>query len=67
MDKFHYVLTAFLELGSGYQEAIEEITRRMGAGMAKFICKEVYCSLQNNMFHIVRSNNIIMKNSLLCL
>ncbi|BAF21043.1 squalene synthase 8 isoform X1 [Oryza sativa Japonica Group] len=41
MDKFHYVLTAFLELGSGYQEAIEEITRRMGAGMAKFICKEV--------------------------
>uniref|UniRef100_A0A0E0E8V5 Squalene synthase n=1 Tax=Oryza meridionalis TaxID=40149 RepID=A0A0E0E8V5_9ORYZ len=40
MDKFHYVLTAFLELGSGYQEAIEEITRRMGAGMAKFICKE---------------------------
>lgn len=24
-----------------YQEAIEDITRRMGAGMAKFICKEV--------------------------
>jgi len=24
-----------------YQEAIEEITRRMGAGMAKFICQEV--------------------------
>ncbi|KAL5196821.1 hypothetical protein ABZP36_000333 [Zizania latifolia] len=41
MDKFHYVLTAFLELGSGYQEAIEEITQRMGAGMAKFTCKEV--------------------------
>uniref|UniRef100_A0A0E0LI89 Squalene synthase n=1 Tax=Oryza punctata TaxID=4537 RepID=A0A0E0LI89_ORYPU len=41
MDKFHYVLTAFLELGSRYQEAIEEITRKMGAGMAKFICKEV--------------------------
>jgi hypothetical protein len=24
-----------------YQQAIEEITRQMGAGMAKFICKEV--------------------------
>ena len=24
-----------------YQEAIEDITKRMGAGMAKFICKEV--------------------------
>ncbi|KAJ0966265.1 hypothetical protein J5N97_027403 [Dioscorea zingiberensis] len=41
MDKFHYVSTAFLELGKGYQEAIDDITRRMGAGMAKFICKEV--------------------------
>ncbi|KAJ1293129.1 hypothetical protein BS78_01G044300 [Paspalum vaginatum] len=41
MDKFHHVSTAFLELGTGYQKAIEEITRRMGAGMAKFICKEV--------------------------
>ncbi|ONM10468.1 Squalene synthase 1 [Zea mays] len=41
MDKFHLVSTAFLELGQGYQKAIEEITRRMGAGMAKFICKEV--------------------------
>ncbi|TKV90716.1 hypothetical protein SEVIR_9G047000v4 [Setaria viridis] len=41
MDNFHHVSTAFLELGEGYQKAIEEITRRMGAGMAKFICKEV--------------------------
>ncbi|XP_008796681.1 squalene synthase 1-like isoform X2 [Phoenix dactylifera] len=41
MDKFHYVSTAFLELGASYQEAIEDITKRMGAGMAKFICKEV--------------------------
>nr|CAB3497798.1 unnamed protein product [Digitaria exilis] len=41
MDNFHHVATAFLELGEGYQKAIEEITRRMGAGMAKFICKEV--------------------------
>nr|AYP73108.1 squalene synthase [Chimonanthus zhejiangensis] len=41
MDKFHHVSTAFLELGKCYQEAIEDITKRMGAGMAKFICKEV--------------------------
>ncbi|KAJ4962972.1 hypothetical protein NE237_022911 [Protea cynaroides] len=41
MDQFHLVSTAFLELGSSYQEGIEDITKRMGAGMAKFICKEV--------------------------
>ncbi|CAA2981022.1 squalene synthase [Olea europaea subsp. europaea] len=41
MDQFHHVSTAFLELGRSYQEAIEDITRKMGAGMAKFICKEV--------------------------
>nr|AAV58897.1 squalene synthase [Centella asiatica] len=41
MDEFHHVSNAFLELGSGYKEAIEDITMRMGAGMAKFICKEV--------------------------
>nr|AER23670.1 squalene synthase [Eleutherococcus senticosus] len=41
MDEFHHVSNAFLELGSGFQEAIEDITMRMGAGMAKFICKEV--------------------------
>ncbi|KAG6524925.1 hypothetical protein ZIOFF_014870 [Zingiber officinale] len=28
-------------MASSYQEAIEDITKRMGAGMAKFICKEV--------------------------
>ncbi|MQM13925.1 hypothetical protein Taro_046853, partial [Colocasia esculenta] len=41
MDKFHFVSTAFLELGKSYQEVIEDITQRMGAGMAKFICQEV--------------------------
>lgn len=41
MEQFHHVSTAFLELGKGYQDAIEDITKRMGAGMAKFICKEV--------------------------
>ncbi|KAI4297663.1 hypothetical protein L6164_037545 [Bauhinia variegata] len=41
MDQLHLVRTAYLELGKSYQEAIEDITKRMGAGMAKFICKEV--------------------------
>ncbi|XP_058113635.1 squalene synthase 1-like [Magnolia sinica] len=41
MDQFHHVSTAFSELGKSYQDAIEDITKRMGAGMAKFICKEV--------------------------
>nr|GEV00047.1 squalene synthase [Tanacetum cinerariifolium] len=41
MDQFHHVSTAFLELNGSYQEAIEDITMKMGAGMAKFICKEV--------------------------
>uniref|UniRef100_A0A2Z2CDP0 Squalene synthase n=1 Tax=Withania somnifera TaxID=126910 RepID=A0A2Z2CDP0_9SOLA len=41
MDQFHHVSTAFLELGKHYQQAIEDITMKMGAGMAKFICKEV--------------------------
>jgi hypothetical protein len=30
-----------LNLFCSYQEAIEDITKRMGAGMAKFILKEV--------------------------
>ncbi|OMO60631.1 Squalene/phytoene synthase [Corchorus olitorius] len=29
MDQFHHVSTAFLELEKGYQEAIEDITKRM--------------------------------------
>ncbi|XAR72776.1 Squalene synthase [Bertholletia excelsa] len=41
MDEFHNVLTALLELDRSYQEIIEEITMRMGGGMAKFVCKEV--------------------------
>ncbi|XP_062076882.1 squalene synthase 1-like [Humulus lupulus] len=41
MDQFHHVSTAFLELGEGYKEVIEDITKRMGEGMADFICKEV--------------------------
>ncbi|XP_051131532.1 squalene synthase 8-like isoform X2 [Andrographis paniculata] len=40
-EKFHHVTTAFLELDYRYQKEIEEIAMRMGAGMAKFICKEV--------------------------
>ncbi|KAL4202186.1 hypothetical protein AMTRI_Chr02g219820 [Amborella trichopoda] len=41
MDHFQHVASSFLELGRRYQEAIEDITKGMGAGMAKFICKEV--------------------------
>ncbi|VVB10346.1 unnamed protein product [Arabis nemorensis] len=41
MDQFHHVSAAFMDLEKEYQEAIEDITKRMGAGMAKFICKEV--------------------------
>ncbi|KAL2507994.1 Squalene synthase [Forsythia ovata] len=41
MNKFHHVSTAFMELGRSYQEVIEDVTMRMGAGMAKFICKEI--------------------------
>ncbi|XP_049402660.1 squalene synthase-like isoform X1 [Solanum stenotomum] len=41
MDQFHHVSTAFLELDTNYQEVIKDITKRMGEGMAKFLCKEV--------------------------
>nr|XP_033509888.1 squalene synthase-like [Nicotiana tomentosiformis] len=40
MDQFHDVSTAFLELDKNYQEVIKDITKRMGEGMAKFLCKE---------------------------
>ncbi|KAI3834810.1 hypothetical protein MKW92_007624 [Papaver armeniacum] len=41
IDQFHHVSTAMSELQKSNQELIEETTRRMGAGMAKFIPKEV--------------------------
>ncbi|KAK9691022.1 hypothetical protein RND81_09G171100 [Saponaria officinalis] len=41
VEEFHHVSIAFSELDRGYQMAIEDITKRMGAGMAKFICNEV--------------------------
>ncbi|KAF8020231.1 hypothetical protein BT93_G0820 [Corymbia citriodora subsp. variegata] len=41
MIQFHHVSVAFLELGKRYQEVIEDITKSMGAGMVKFICKKV--------------------------
>ncbi|MED6204313.1 squalene synthetase-like protein [Stylosanthes scabra] len=55
MDQFHHVSKAFLELEKNYQEAIEDITKRMGAGMAKFICKEVclHVSFPAIFFYIV--------------
>ncbi|XP_031383579.1 squalene synthase 1-like [Punica granatum] len=41
MDQFHLVRKSFLELDKSHQDVIKDITRRMGAGMAKFIDKEV--------------------------
>lgn len=38
--EYHNNIIVMLQFCS-YQEAIEDITKRMGAGMAKFICKEV--------------------------
>ncbi|KAH7574994.1 hypothetical protein JRO89_XS02G0031100 [Xanthoceras sorbifolium] len=41
VDVFHHVSTAFMELKKAHQATIVDITKRMGAGMAKFICKEI--------------------------
>ncbi|XP_021889273.1 squalene synthase-like isoform X1 [Carica papaya] len=41
MEQFHHVRAALLDLKKCHQETIEDITEKMGAGMAKFICKEV--------------------------
>ncbi|PWA81590.1 squalene synthase [Artemisia annua] len=41
MDNFHHVSNAFLKLNKRYQEVLENTIKNMGAGMAKFICKEI--------------------------
>ncbi|XP_020571148.1 squalene synthase-like [Phalaenopsis equestris] len=41
MEKFNLVGAAFMELNESYQVAIEDISMRMGAGIAKFISKEI--------------------------
>ncbi|XP_054786740.1 squalene synthase 2-like [Prosopis cineraria] len=41
MEQFHHVRTAFLELNRSHQDVIREVSKQMGAGMAKFICKEI--------------------------
>ncbi|KAL5855946.1 hypothetical protein ACOSQ4_005748 [Xanthoceras sorbifolium] len=41
VEEFHHISTAFMELEKGHQATIVDITKRMGAGMAKFICKEI--------------------------
>lgn len=40
-EHFRDASTAFLELNESYQKGIENTVMRMGAGMAKFICKKV--------------------------
>lgn len=49
---------------SSYQEAIEEITRRMGAGMAKFIQKEVK---ENTSDHCIYILYIFYGSELMCI
>ncbi|MCL7032030.1 hypothetical protein MKW94_019924 [Papaver nudicaule] len=41
IDQFHHVSTALSELPKDSQEVIVETTKRMGAGMAKFVLKQV--------------------------
>lgn len=41
MDRFDIVVNVFLSLEEPMQKVIADITRRMGAGMAEFIQKEV--------------------------
>ncbi|XP_022860088.1 squalene synthase-like isoform X2 [Olea europaea var. sylvestris] len=41
LNNFYHVSTAFMDLGLSYQEVIEDTTKKMGAGMSKFICKEI--------------------------
>lgn len=41
MDNFHIVVDVFLRLSEPMQKVIADITRRMGAGMAEFIVKDV--------------------------
>ncbi|KAL5791036.1 hypothetical protein ACOSQ2_005924 [Xanthoceras sorbifolium] len=41
VDEYLHVSKAFMELEKSHQATIVDITKRMGAGMAKFICKEV--------------------------
>ncbi|CAI9765484.1 unnamed protein product [Fraxinus pennsylvanica] len=47
LNRFHHVSTAFMDLGISYQEVIEDVVKKMGAGMAKFICKEIDASDPN--------------------
>ncbi|PKI38570.1 hypothetical protein CRG98_041003 [Punica granatum] len=41
MDRFHLVRKALLELNKSHQEEIKDVIKRTGAGMAKFVDKEI--------------------------
>jgi farnesyl-diphosphate farnesyltransferase len=43
MAQFNTVVEVFLQLDEQYQDVIADITKRMGAGMADFIQREVCC------------------------
>ncbi|KAI3903456.1 hypothetical protein MKW98_032110 [Papaver atlanticum] len=63
MDQYHHVSAALSELQEGCQEVIVETAKRMGAGMAKFILKEVetvddyteYCHIVNGIVWVEMS------------
>ncbi|KAL5788597.1 hypothetical protein ACOSP7_005546 [Xanthoceras sorbifolium] len=47
VHEFHHVSTAFMELEKGHQETIVDFTRRMGAGMAKFIARRYIATMDD--------------------
>ncbi|KAI3831603.1 hypothetical protein MKX03_017451 [Papaver bracteatum] len=63
MDQYHHVSTTLSELQKGPQEVIVETSKRMGAGMAEFLHKEVetvddyteYCHIVNGIVWVEMS------------
>ncbi|KAI3831609.1 hypothetical protein MKX03_017457 [Papaver bracteatum] len=63
INQYHHVATALSELQEDYQNVIVEIAKRMGAGMAKFVLKEVetvddyneYCHIVNGVVWVKMS------------
>ncbi|KAI3859192.1 hypothetical protein MKX03_034596 [Papaver bracteatum] len=66
IDQFHHVSTAFSELQKSNQELIEETTRKMGAGMAKFIPKEVETIDDYNEYCHIAAGLVFIGMSKLC-
>jgi farnesyl-diphosphate farnesyltransferase len=41
LEEFHRVVRVFQKMDPGMREVIKDITRRMGAGMAEFVSKDL--------------------------